>query len=126
EEAERRGITLPESITIDNGPEFAGHVLDAWAYKRGIHLDFIRPGQPTENGYIESFNGRLRDELLNTEIFFSLNEAKEKLEQYRLDYNTIRPHSSLGYRPPAEYAQKAKSININRQIKPQRLTLSSV
>lgn len=60
---------LPDSITVDNGPEFAGNVLDAWAYGRGVRLDFIHPGKPTENGYIESFNGKLRDELLNTEIF---------------------------------------------------------
>ena len=100
---------LPEAITVDNGPEFSGNVLDAWAYNRGVKLEFIRPGKPTENAFIESFNGKLRDELLNTEIFFSLAEAREKLEAYRLDYNTIRPHSSLGYRPPAEYAQRAAS-----------------
>ncbi|MBK1860140.1 integrase core domain-containing protein, partial [Cerasicoccus arenae] len=76
---------------VDNGPEFAGKVLDAWAYANEVQLDFIRPGKPTENGYIESFNGKLRDELLNTEIFFSLPETREKLEEYRLDYNTYRP-----------------------------------
>ena len=126
ESAAARGIPLPKAITIDNGPEFAGTVLDAWAYERGIYLDFIRPGKPTENGYIESFNGRLRDELLNTEIFFSLSEAREKLEAYRLDYNTYRPHSSLGYRPPAEYAQRAGSTRTTPQHRVQNLTLAPV
>ena len=118
------GKPLPKAITIDNGPEFTGKVLDTWAYAHGIHLDFIRPGKPTENGYIESFNGRLRDELLNTEIFFSLQEAREKLEEYRHDYNTIRPHSSLGYRPPAEYAQGAMSKTITTQSNHQKRTLA--
>ena len=89
------GIGLPQTITVDNGPEFAGKVLDEWAYGHGIKLDFIRPGKPVENGYIESFNGRLRDELLNTELFCTLAEAKEKLEAWRLDYNTQRPHRPL-------------------------------
>ena len=85
------GIGFPQTITVDNGPEFAGKVLDEWAYGHGIELYFIRPGKPVENGYIESFNGRLRDELLNTEIFYTLVEVKEKLEAWRLDYNTQRP-----------------------------------
>jgi len=114
---------LPDSITVDNGPEFAGSVLDAWAYRRGVELDFIRPGRPTENGYIESFNGKLRDELLNAEVFFSLPEAREKLEAYRLDYNTYRPHSSLGYRPPAEYAQRAQSKTVKTVSKHPNRTL---
>ena len=75
-----KGIGLPQIITVDNGPEFAGKVLDAWANSHVIELDFIRPGIPVEDGYIESFNGRLRDELLNTEIFSTLSEVKEKLE----------------------------------------------
>lgn len=103
---------------MDNGPEFAGKVLDAWAYRRGVHLDFIRPGKPTENGFIESFNGRLRDELLNTELFFDLAEARKMLECWRQDYNTLRPHSSLGYRPPAEFAQRAKSKQKSAPAKP--------
>ncbi len=121
--AARMNGGLPDSITVDNGPEFAGNVLDAWAYRRGVQLDFIRPGKPTENGYIESFNGKLRDELLNTQIFFSLSEAREKLEAYRLDYNTCRPHSSLGYRPPAEYAQRAQSKTNKTVSKHPNLTL---
>ena len=92
--------------------------MDEWAYGHGIELDFIRPGKPVENGYIESFNGRLRDELLNTEIFCTLAEVKEKLETWRLDYNTQRPHSSLGYRPPAEYAQRAISKQIENPYHP--------
>ncbi|KAF0093278.1 MAG: putative transposase [Puniceicoccaceae bacterium 5H] len=104
-----RNGSLPQAITVDNGPEFAGKKLDAWAYAQGIHLDFIQLGKPTQNGFIESFNGKLRDELLNTDLFFTLPEAQEKLEAYRQDYNTLRPHSSLGYRPPAEYAQRAES-----------------
>ena len=98
------GIGLPQTITVDNGPEIAGKVSDKWAYDHGIELDFICSGKPVENGYIESFNGRLRDELLNTEIFCTLAEVKEKLEAWRLDYNTQKSHSSLNYRLPAEYA----------------------
>ena len=79
-----RGI--PESITTDNGSEFAGQAMDAWAHKAGVKLDFIRPGRPVQNGYIESFNGRLRDECLNGEIFFHLADAREKLERWRRDY----------------------------------------
>ena len=120
------GIGLPQTITVDNGPEFAGKVLDEWAYGHGIELDFIRPGKPVENGYIESFNGRLRDELLNTELFCTLAEAKEKLEAWRLDYNTQRPHSSLGYRPPAEYAQRAVSKQIKTHTTLPELTLALV
>ena len=120
------GIGLPQTITVDNGPEFAGKVLDEWAYGHGIELDFIRPGKPVENGYIESFNGRLRDELLNTELFCTLAEAKEKLEAWRLDYNTQRPHSSLGYRPPAEYAQRAMSKQMKTHTTLPELTLALV
>ncbi len=89
------GIGLSQTMTIDNGSEFAGKVLDAWAYGHGIELDFIRPGKPVENGYVGSFNGHLGDELLNTEIFYTLAEVKEKLEAWRLDYNTKRPHGRI-------------------------------
>ena len=98
---------LPKVITGDNGSEFYSKAMDAWAYRHGVQLEFIRPGKPTENGYIESFNGRLRDECLNVEVFFSLADVKEKLGRWRQDYNTERPHSSLGDRPPADYAQRA-------------------
>jgi putative transposase len=95
--------TLPEIITVDNGSEFTGKDLDNWAYWRKIKLDFIRPGKPVDNAYIESFNGRLRDECLNDQLFLSLQDAQEKLEAWRTDYNTCRPHSSLGDLTPEEF-----------------------
>ena len=98
----------PESITTDNGGEFAGKAMEAWAYKNVVKLDLIRPGKPVENGYIESFHGRLRDECLNGEIFFDLADAREKLERWRADYNQHRPHSSLDDRTPAEFAQQVR------------------
>jgi putative transposase len=94
----------PGSITVDNGTEFASKAMDLWAYKNGVHLDFIRPGKPVENGYIESFNGKLRDECLNVEIFFNLADARRKLHLWRRDYNHHRPHSALADRTPAEFA----------------------
>jgi putative transposase len=100
---------LPESITTDNGGEFAGKAMGTWAYKNGVKLDLIRPGKPVENGYIESFNGRLRDECLNGEIFFDLADAREKLERWRRDYNEHRPHSALADRTPAEFARSLES-----------------
>jgi putative transposase len=100
---EMRG--LPSSITVDNGPEFAGKVLDAWAYDAGVTLSFIRPGKPVENAYIESFNGRFRDECLNEHWFVSLRHARRLVEEWRLEYNTERPHSSLGYLTPGQFAQ---------------------
>lgn len=95
---------VPESITVDNGSEFTSKALDHWAYQNGAHLDFIRPGRPVENGYIESFNGRLRDECLNVEVFFNLADARRKLYLWRRDYNHQRPHSALDDRTPAEFA----------------------
>jgi putative transposase len=95
----------PESITTDNGGEFAGQAMDAWAHQAGVKLDFIRPGHPVQNGYIESFNGRLRDECLNGEIFFNLTDAREKLEHWRRDYNERRPHTALGDRTPEEFVR---------------------
>ena len=94
----------PQSITVDNGTEFASKAMDLWAYKNGVHLDFIRPGKPVENGYIESFNGRLRDECLNGEVFFTLADARRKLALWRHDYNHHRPHSALADRTPNEFA----------------------
>ena len=87
--------SLPKSITVDNGSEFCSKTVDAWAYRNGVKLDFIRPGKPVENGFIESFNGKLRDQCLNTEIFFSLDQARQKLESWRIDYNQHRPHSAV-------------------------------
>jgi putative transposase len=100
--AETRG--LPEVITIDNGPEFAGRALDEWAYRNRVKLNFIRPGKPIENAYAESFNGRFRDECLNTNWFISLNHARSVIEAWRRDYNEVRPHSSLKGITPKEYA----------------------
>lgn len=101
--AELRG--LPEVITVDNGPEFAGRALDEWAYHKGIKLSFIRPGKPVENAFAESFNGRLRDECLNTNWFLNLKHAREVIEDWRMDYNTVRPHSSLGGLTPREFME---------------------
>ncbi len=106
--AELRG--LPQVITIDNGPEFAGRVLDEWAYRRGVKLNFIRPGKPIENAYAESFNGRLRDECLNENWFTSLHHARRIIEEWRIDYNEGRPHTSLGGLTPKEYAQSNRGI----------------
>lgn len=93
----------PRSITVDNGSEFASRIMDAWAYQHGIQLDFIRPGKPVENCFIESFNGRLRDECLNVEMFFTLEDVREKLSRWREDYNLLRPHSSLQDQTPATF-----------------------
>lgn len=100
---ERRG--KPDRLVMDNGPEFAGKALDAWACGRGIRLEFIEPGKPVQNAYMESFNGRMRDECLNDNWFISLKHAREIIEAWRIDYNCCRPHSSLDNRTPAEYAE---------------------
>ncbi|MFH1625714.1 MAG: IS3 family transposase [Pseudomonadota bacterium] len=98
-----RGI--PEHIRSDNGPEFTAKAVRGWFNRLGVKTLYIEPGSPWENGYIESFNGKLRDELLNREVFTTLTEAKVLIEQWRREYNQIRPHSSLGYRPPAPEAR---------------------
>lgn len=97
-----RGI--PEHIRSDNGPEFIAQELRKWLGKVGTGVLYIEPGSPWENGYCESFNGKLRDECLNGEIFYSLKEAQIVIEKWRVQYNTRRPHSALGYRPPAPAA----------------------
>ncbi|MEZ4364721.1 MAG: IS3 family transposase [Kofleriaceae bacterium] len=94
---------LPETIVVDNGPEFISNALDRWAYERGVKLHFIKPGTPTENAFIESFNGSFRNECLNANWFDSLDHARELIEAWRLDYNSDRPHSSLGGLTPIEY-----------------------
>lgn len=94
---------LPDTIVCDNGPEFAGIALDRWAHERGVKIAFIRPGKPTENAFIESFNGKFRDECLNENWFTSLKDAQEKIETWRRDYNSNRPHSSLGNLTPDEF-----------------------
>jgi putative transposase len=95
---------LPKSIRVDNGPEFTSKILDQWAYLNGVELDFIRPGKPTDNALIEAFNGRLRQECLNESWFLSLEDAREKVEEWRQYYNWERPHGSLGNVPPVEFA----------------------
>ena len=95
---------LPEVITVDNGPEFISKAMDAWAYSKGVKLHFIQPGKPTQNAYIESFNGKFRDECLNEHIFVSLEDARRKIETWREDYNTHRPHQSLNNMTPDEFA----------------------
>ena len=97
-----RGV--PEHIRSDNGPEFTAKALRAWLATVGARTLYIEPGSPWENGYCESFNGRLRDELLNGELFYSIREARVVIERWRKEYNTVRPHSSLGYRIPAPAA----------------------
>ena len=97
-----RGV--PEHIRSDNGPEFTARAIRAWLNRLGVKTLFIEKGSPWENGYIESFNGKLRDELLNREIFTTLTEAKILIEAWREEYNQIRPHSALNYQPPAPEA----------------------
>ena len=105
---------LPEYIRSDNGPEMTSKLVRSWLQQIGSQTLFIEPGSPWENGYNESFNGKLRDELLNGEIFYSLKEAQIIIEQWRQHYNTRRPHSSLGYRPPAPITQTPKPIPIDQ------------
>jgi len=97
-----RGI--PEHIRSDNGPEFTAKAVRSWLNRLGVKTMFIEPGSPWENGYIESFNGKLRDELLNREAFTTLEEARVLIEQWRREYNQVRPHSALRYKPPAPEA----------------------
>jgi putative transposase len=105
--SEERG--LPKAIVCDNGPEFQGQALDFWAHRHGVALSFIQPGKPVQNAFIESFNGKLRDECLNENYFTSLIDAKTTIEAWRRDYNDTRPHSSLGDLTPTEFAMKSRS-----------------
>jgi transposase InsO family protein len=107
-----RGV--PEHIRSDNGAEMTAKVVRSWLAGLGTKTLYIDPGSPWENGYCESFNGKLRDECLNQEIFYSLKEARIVIEQWRNQYNTVRPHSSLGYRPPAPQTSTGQSINLDR------------
>ena len=126
-------IGLPQTIVVDNGPEFAGRTLDAWAYARGVTLRFIRPGKPIENAYVESFNGKFRDECLNEHWFVNLADAKTIIEAWRVDYNTVRPHSSLDGATPDHFATTtegarrltpARPDKENEDRQPEALTLS--
>lgn len=94
---------IPDVIVLDNGPELTSKALDQWAYERGVRLHFIDPGKPQQNGFIESFNGKFRDECLNEHWFLSLADARRIIEDWRIDYNQNRPHSSLGNLTPMEY-----------------------
>jgi putative transposase len=95
----------PQELILDNGPELTSRVLDQWAYTTGIKLRFITPGKPVENAFVESFNGRLRDECLNEHWFLNLADARQLVEAWRLDYNRTRPHSALGWRTPTEFRE---------------------
>lgn len=99
----------PQALLMDNGPEFTGTALDRWAYANGVGLQFIEPGKPMQNPYVESFNGKLRDECLNEHWFLSLEEARSITEQWRIDYNNTRPHSGLDYMTPTQFAKQACS-----------------
>jgi putative transposase len=109
----KRTTGTPQRIAIDNGPEFVSKALDAWAYRNGVQLEFSRPGKPTDNAFAESFNGRFRDECLDQHWFASLEEVRQTVEAWRIDYNTERPHRALGQQAPAAWeaawapAQKA-------------------
>jgi len=107
-----RGV--PDEIVLDNGPELAGMALDQWAYGRGVGLRFIEPGKPIQNAFVESFQGRLRDECLDRHWFVSLADARHIIEAWRQDYNRARPHSALGYRPPEEFRQAFEAATITR------------
>jgi putative transposase len=97
---------LPGVIVCDNGPEFTSLTLDQWAHRHGIRLSFIQPGKPQQNAFIESFNGKLREECLNEELFYDLSDAQIKIETWRSDYNHLRPHRSLGQRTPTEFIEE--------------------
>ena len=99
---------LPEVIRVDNGSEFISKAMDRWAYEHGVKLSFSRPGKPVDNCFIESFNGSFRDECLNVNWFLSMEDAREKIENWRKDYNGFRPHSSLDDMTPDEFAEKSR------------------
>ena len=101
-----RQLGYPKTIRLDNGPEFISKELDLWAFMHDVTLDFSRPGKPTDNAFIESFNGKFRNECLNQHWFMSMTEARQEIEAWRREYNEVRPHSSLGYLPPAVFARQ--------------------
>jgi len=109
-------VGLPQTIVVDNGPEFAGRTLDAWAYAHGVTLRF-RPGKPIENAYVESFNGKFRDECLNEHWFLNLADAKVVIERWRVDYNQVRPHSALHQATPEQFARDSM---VARRLTPAR------
>jgi putative transposase len=106
----------PASLVLDNGSEFRSLALDAWAYEHGVALEFIQPGKPIQNAVIESFNGRMRDELLNQHWWRTLQEARRAVAAYREDYNRVRPHSALGNRTPEEFAATLRSLDLGAAV----------
>ena len=104
--AQKRSV--PKTIRVDNGPEFTSKIMDQWAYLHGVELDFSRPGKPTDNAFIESFNARVREKCLNESWFLSLEEDREKVEAWRVDDNAARPHTALGNRSPQEFLEAVK------------------
>jgi putative transposase len=104
----------PRRVFADNGSEFSGRVFDLWAYHHGVQIDFSRPGKPTDNAFVESFNGSLRDECLNANWFESIEEAKATIEAWRVEYNESRPHQALGHLTPREFSLKAKEFDESR------------
>lgn len=116
----------PKYIRSDNGSEFTARRVRQWLSDLQVNTLYIEPGSPWENGYVESFNGKLRDELLNREIFYTVAEARVLVEQWRREYNTVRPHSSLGYRPPAPEAVELRSPGSRSLSMDERLTLKVV
>lgn len=106
----KAGRGLPKTIRTDNGPEFAGRTMQAWAARNGVELRFIQPGKPVQNAYIESFNSRFRDECLSQHWFASLSHMRSVIDNWREDYNHHRPHSTLGYVPPAMFAARCRQI----------------
>jgi putative transposase len=102
---------LTRKIQVDNGPEFASKKLDQWAYLNGVELDFSRPGKPTDNAFIEAFNGRFREECLNQSWFLSLEDAREKIEDWRKEYNGLRPHGALGNISPIKFKEMAGVVS---------------
>lgn len=105
-----QGGRVPQVITVDNGSEFTSRQMDLWACEHQVKLDFIRPGKPIDNAFIESFNGRLRDECLNTKVFHTIEGARQEIESWRRDYNTKRPHSAIGDITPSEYAERYRNL----------------
>jgi putative transposase len=113
--------SLPETIVCDNGPEFTGTVLDRWAERRHVKLSFIQPGKPVQNAFIESFNGKFRDECLNENLFHDLADARDKIEDWRIDYNENRPHRSLDQQTPLEFARRYKNMLSNGSVETNKL-----
>jgi putative transposase len=102
-----RQLGFPQAIRVDQGTEFVSRDLDLWAYQRGVTLDFFRPGKPTDNAFIESFNGKFRTECLNAHWFMSLDDARRKCQAWRRDYNEERPHSAIGNKAPIELINRS-------------------